>query len=88
MEIDNSEPRTRLRCPIFPTAKVTNAFNSSKLALKLHKVAADAQRAVEAWKTVELKAKQHADATADSADIAALACPLNTPLIPLSHSSS
>lgn len=91
-EIDSSELGARPRRSIFPTAKVTDAFNSSKPALKSHKAAADAQRAVEAQKAVELKARAAAqppaDATADSTEIDASARPLNTPLASLSHTSA
>jgi hypothetical protein len=67
---------------------VTNASNSSKPALKSHKAAVDAQRAVEARKAAELKAQQAADAAADSADTGTPAGPLDLPPTSLSCSSS
>jgi len=86
--MDGSAPGTRLRHFIIPMAKVTDASNSSKLALKSHKAAADAQRAAEAQKAAELKAVQAADAAADASNADAPAGPLDPPLISLSHSSS
>ena len=63
---------------------MTDVSNSSKPALKSHKVAADAQRAAEARKAAELKAQQAADAGAHSTDIN----PLDASLILQSRSSS
>ena len=72
--MDGSAPGTRLRHFIIPMAKVTDASNSSKPALKSHKAAADAQRAAEALKAVELKAVQAADAAADTVMPLGLSC--------------
>jgi hypothetical protein len=55
-ESDSHRPRRA----IIPTAKLTNASNSSKPALKSHQAVADAQRAAEAQKAAELKAIQQA----------------------------
>lgn len=87
-DVDGSNPGIRPRRLIVPTAKVTDVSNSSKPALKSHKAAADAQRAVEAQKAAELKAQQAAGAAADSADTNVLVHPLDTPPISLSRSSS
>lgn len=87
-EIDSSTLGTRPKRSILPTAKVTDASNSSKPALKSHKAAADAQRAAEARKAAGLKAQQAADAAADSPNTNISARPLNTPAFSLSCSSS
>jgi hypothetical protein len=50
----------RPRQSIIPTAKLTDASNSSRLALKSHQAAANAQRAAEAQKLAELKSAQQA----------------------------
>lgn len=67
---------------------MTDASNLSKPALKSHKAAADAQRAAEAQKAVELKAQQAADAATDSTDANVSARPLDPPLTSLSRSTS
>ena len=73
----------RPRRSIIPTAKLIDASNSSKPALKSHQAAADAQRAAEARKAAELKAVQQAAEleevnTQESQDsTAALAVPLD-----------
>ena len=87
-EINSCAPGIRPKCSIFPTAKVTDASNSSKPALKSHKAAADAQRAAEARKAVEREAQQAADAVQDRADTDAPAGPVPPPPISLSRSSS
>jgi hypothetical protein len=81
------------RRAIIPTAKLTDASNSSKPALKSHQAAADAQtpqRAAEAQKAAELKAIQQAAEevnTQDSTASAASAGPVDTSEISQSQQS-
>lgn len=81
-EIDSSDPLagTRPKRSIFPTAKLTDANNSSKPALKSHRAVADAQRTADARKA--------ADAAVVSAGANVSASSLETPLLSLSRSSS
>jgi hypothetical protein len=86
-ESDSHRPRRA----IIPTAKLTDASNSSKLALKSHQAAADAQRAAEAQKAAELKAIQQAAEevnTQDSTASAASAGPVDASEISRSQSNS
>jgi hypothetical protein len=81
----------RPRRAIIPTAKLTDASNSSKPTLKSHQAATDAQRAAEAQKAAELKAIQQAAEevnTQDSTASAALAGPVDPSEITQSQSSS
>ena len=86
-ESDSHRPRRA----IIPTAKLTDASNSSKPALKSHQAAADAQRAAEAQKAAELKAIQQAAEEVnmqDSTASAASAGPVDASEITQSQSSS